>query len=298
MAAPRIARAHPRSDVRRVRTCAGTRRPLSRHSTGTPARRWLRTASAELARALQRGYDLVIIVNPDSPTGKHVPAEALRGALEAAPPGTRVWIDETYLDYVGSSQSLERWAASSRNAVVCKSMSKAYALSGARCAYLCGAPALIHGLTRLSPPWAVGLLAQIAACEALRNEAYYHDCWRTTTTSRVSRAIAPDARLERVTGLRELSPLGLPEYGPTAADFIAACRARGLYLRDVSAMSPRFDDRTLRIAVKDAATNQRMLEILRAVTADGVPWARRHSPARRSEPARHSRPPPSPVDGG
>ncbi|HEY4303427.1 MAG TPA: histidinol-phosphate transaminase [Gemmatimonadaceae bacterium] len=221
-----------------------------------------------LAEELQRGYDLVVLVNPNSPTGQHVPAAALRTALDSAPSRTRLWIDETYIDYIDASESLEQWAAASSNAVVCKSMSKVYALSGARCAYLCGNSSLIDELRRLSPPWAVGLPAQIAACEALRDEHYYRDRWRATHHLRATLA----------NSLRQLSWDVAPscanfllcrvrDDGPTAAQLIAACRERGLYLRDVSSMSARFDERTLRIAVKDAATNQRMVQILRDVSA-------------------------------
>jgi histidinol-phosphate/aromatic aminotransferase/cobyric acid decarboxylase-like protein len=70
-------------------------------------------------------YDLVIIVNPNSPTGRHAPRVELEAALAAIPTRTRVWIDETYVDFIGSDASLERFAASRRNVVVCKSMSKA-----------------------------------------------------------------------------------------------------------------------------------------------------------------------------
>jgi histidinol-phosphate/aromatic aminotransferase/cobyric acid decarboxylase-like protein len=49
-------------------------------------------------------------------------------------------VDETYIDYAGSGESVESLTAVHPNLVVCKSMSKAYALSGARVAYLCAAP--------------------------------------------------------------------------------------------------------------------------------------------------------------
>ena len=39
----------------------------------------------------------------------------------------------------------------------------------------------------------------------------------------------------------------------------------GLFLRDAGAMGSRLGTRTLRIAVKDGATNERMLEIIRSV---------------------------------
>ena len=43
-------------------------------------------------------------------------------------------------------------------------MSKVYALSGARAAYLCGPPDMIDELRPLRPPWSVSLPGQIAAC--------------------------------------------------------------------------------------------------------------------------------------
>jgi histidinol-phosphate/aromatic aminotransferase/cobyric acid decarboxylase-like protein len=88
-------------------------------------------------------YDLVVIVNPNSPTGRHVEGSSMEDFLALVHARTRVWIDEIYVDYAGPGESLEAFAASSRNVVVCKSMSKVYALSGARAAYLCAPPC--HG---------------------------------------------------------------------------------------------------------------------------------------------------------
>lgn len=219
-----------------------------------------------LVAELEKRYDLVVIVNPNSPTGRHVAAGALRSALDRAPRSTRVWVDETYVDYVGSSESLEQWAAESSNAVVCKSMSKVYALSGVRCAYLCGAPTLIDDLRRISPPWAVSLPAQIAGCEALRDEAYYRDRWRETHDLRRSLSHALEGMgWEVLPGCANFLLCRLPSGVTPAADLMGDCREHGLFLRDVSSMSARFDDRTLRIAVKDAMTNERMIEILRRV---------------------------------
>jgi histidinol-phosphate/aromatic aminotransferase/cobyric acid decarboxylase-like protein len=121
----------------------------------------------ELRACLSRGYDWVILVNPNNPTGRHVPARTLVEVLSSAPPDTRVWVDETYVDYAGD-ESLERYAAASPNVVVCKSMSKAYALSGVRAAYLCGPAPMIQDLRLSCPPWSVSLPGQMAACEALR----------------------------------------------------------------------------------------------------------------------------------
>ncbi len=120
-----------------------------------------------------RAYDLIILVNPNNHTGGHVPRETLEEAMQRAALRTRTWIDETYVEYAGPDQSLERLAARTENVLVCKSMSKVYALSGARVAYLCGAPHHLEALRRVTPPWAVGLPAQVAAVMALQDPDCY-----------------------------------------------------------------------------------------------------------------------------
>src|SRR5262249_19608250 len=53
-----------------------------------------------LQAALEDEYDLVILVNPNSPTGQHIPRADLESVLAKVPLPTRIWIDETYIDYV------------------------------------------------------------------------------------------------------------------------------------------------------------------------------------------------------
>jgi Histidinol-phosphate/aromatic aminotransferase and cobyric acid decarboxylase len=86
----------------------------------------------ELAARVSCGCDWVVLVNPNSPTGRHVPRQRLESVLSAAPKTTRWWIDETYVEYAGLDQSLEAFAASSSNVVICKSMSKVYGPAHAR----------------------------------------------------------------------------------------------------------------------------------------------------------------------
>ena len=222
----------------------------------------------QLAAALMRGYDWVILVNPNSPTGQHVPRRRLESILSNAPGATRFWIDETYVEYAGPSQSLERFAAASSNVVVCKSMSKVYALSGARCAYLCGPAYLMDELRTISPPWAVSLPGQIAACEALRSVSYYRDRWNETHALREElsaglRALGWDV----LPGCANFVLCHLPLTQPEASVVVAGCRRRNLFLRDVVNMGACFDARTLRVAVKGARTNTLMLEILSATLA-------------------------------
>ncbi len=223
----------------------------------------------ELAARVTQGYDWVVLVNPNSPTGRHVPRVELERVLSNAPSSTRWWIDETYVEYAGPGQSLEAYASASTNAIVCKSMSKVYALSGVRAAYLCGPRQMMEELRPQCPPWSVSLPGQIAACEALQNIPYYRSRW--AETHRLREALS--AMLRRVgwdvvPGCANFLLCHLPVTQPEAAALVAACRKHRLFIRDVSNMGTGFDTRTLRVAVKDGATNATMVDLLKIVLAD------------------------------
>jgi histidinol-phosphate/aromatic aminotransferase/cobyric acid decarboxylase-like protein len=217
----------------------------------------------ELVRRSADGYDLVVLVNPNSPTGRHIPQERLRQVLDAIPTSTRVWIDETYVDYCGEGQTLERHAARSRNIVVCKSMSKVYALSGARAAYLCAPPPLAQELLTITPPWVLSLPAQVAAVKALAAPEYYQARWKETHELRSE--LAAGLRLlpaieEVVEGVANFLLCHLTPGAPSAEEVCRLCRARGLYLRNLGSMGAKIEG--FRIAVKDRETNRRMLDVL------------------------------------
>ena len=229
----------------------------------------------ELAARLERRYDMVVLVNPNSPTGRHLQASELEGVLRSAPRCTRFWVDETYVEYAGEGQSLERFAASSSNVVICKSMSKVYALSGARAAYLCGARHLIEELRAISPPWSVSLPGQIAACAALRSVAYYQERWSETHALRATLASGlRSLGWYVVPGCANFLLCQIPPEQPPAAVVAAACRERKLFVREVANMGRCFDERALRIAVKDDVTNTTMLDILRRTLAESTEVSR------------------------
>ena len=217
-----------------------------------------------LADALKTHFDLVVLVNPNSPTGRHIDADALREVLRTVPASTRVWIDETYVDYLGAKESLEQFAAASPNIIVCKSMSKVYALSGVRAAYLCGPRHLITDLRAITPPWAVSLPAQVAAVNALREPAYYQRRWVETHAQR-ERLAQGLTRLgfDVVPGVANFLLCHLDDGSLSTTELVRRCRAKNLFLRDVSNMG--VNERAVRIAVKDEATNRRMLGIIAEV---------------------------------
>jgi histidinol-phosphate/aromatic aminotransferase/cobyric acid decarboxylase-like protein/GNAT superfamily N-acetyltransferase len=221
----------------------------------------------ELQAQTQMGYDLIVLVNPNNPTGQLISRSNLEKALIGVPGSTRVWVDEAYIDYTGPNESLERFASRSENIFVCKSMSKVYALSGMRAAYLCAPIDQLSELSSLTPPWAVSLPAQVAAVLALEDGIYYMERYRET---RSLRAELVDGL--RSIGIREIVPgtanfvmCHLEPEHPTAADVVAESRKGGVFLRDVCLMGSEIGSRALRIAVKNKETNAIIVETLEKI---------------------------------
>ncbi len=212
------------------------------------------------ASVAANAYDLVVVVNPNNPTGRHLAAADLRAAIEATrttAAATRWWIDEAYIGYVDLAESLAPWAAAEPGVAVCTSLSKMYALSGLRAAFITAEPRTAADLRRLMPPWQVGLPAQLAAVAALRDPEHYRAAWARTHELR--REMVRDLGALGVGEVEEsvanFLTLTLPAGGPSAAEFVRSCRAQGVHLRDLSALSPQYEGRTVRVAVRDTTEN-------------------------------------------
>jgi histidinol-phosphate/aromatic aminotransferase/cobyric acid decarboxylase-like protein len=186
------------------------------------------------------------------------------------PQRTRIWVDETYIEYAAAGESLEQFAAQSNNVIVCKSMSKVYALSGARVAYLCAPEHQLEDLRAITPPWVVSLPAQVAAVNALQDSQYYAARYTETRILRDSFAIGlAELGLQLVPGVGNFILAHLPDQGPDAATVVRRCREERVFLRDASLMGTQMGDRTLRIAVKDRESNARILASLKGAFRAG-----------------------------
>ena len=217
-------------------------------------------ADALLDAVRARRPDAVFIVNPNNPTGQLWPKRDILCFLDRAPLEMLVVVDEAYLDYCGCGESLESEAAQRPNLIVVKSMSKVYALSGARVAYLVTNAERVRELAPWQPPWPVGLLAQAAAIEALRDPDYYEERYDETRKLRHDLA----AELSGIADLRCLPSRAnffLIET-PRAGLVAASLRKANIFVREFpdGALAGRF----LRVAVKDRAANARIAEAVRS----------------------------------
>ncbi|MBX3354689.1 MAG: histidinol-phosphate aminotransferase family protein [Phycisphaeraceae bacterium] len=218
-----------------------------------------------IARCCAERIDLLILVNPNNPTGQLLSRSQILRILASTPRSTRIWIDEAYIDFEAPDETLESIAAHDPRLIVCKSLSKAHALSGLRVAYLCAHQERVREIRHLSPPWEIGLPAQMAAIEALRDSEHARRHHAETVELRRELMMLIDETMPELTLIGEGANwllLRLPPNGPDARALCADCARRGLFIRDAGRTSRVLGTHTIRIAVKQREVNRRMVAIL------------------------------------
>jgi histidinol-phosphate aminotransferase len=115
---------------------------------------------------LKKKYDLVIIANPNNPTGTYCEVSAIRAFLQKFK-GLLV-VDEAYVDFYGGSAA--QLTNDFDNVIVTHSMSKSYSLAGLRIGFAVAAADIIRGLMKIKDSYNVDRLATAGAIAALKDK--------------------------------------------------------------------------------------------------------------------------------
>ncbi len=122
------------------------------------------------ARALieERRPSIVLLPSPNNPTGTALPPEAVSVLSEAVGDTGLLVVDEAYGEFrrSGTPSALEL-LPQHRNLVVTRTMSKAFALAGARLGYLAADPAICGALRVVRLPYHLSATTQATASVAL-----------------------------------------------------------------------------------------------------------------------------------
>ncbi len=112
---------------------------------------------------------VVLLPSPNNPTGTALPPEAVSMLCEAAGDGIVV-VDEAYGEFrrAGTPSALELLPRH-RNLVVSRTMSKAFALAGARLGYLAADPEICDAIRVVRLPYHLSAVTQATALAALRH---------------------------------------------------------------------------------------------------------------------------------
>jgi threonine-phosphate decarboxylase len=206
--------------------------------------------------------DVVIVTNPNNPTGAYAPPEVMREWLEQVPQSTHVLLDEAFVDFA-AQPSLTRDINRFANLWVLRSMTKFHAIPGLRLGYLVGKG--IAELARFREPWQVNNLAEIAGLASLDDREH-------------AEATMQYMHRERIWLWKQLQALRHIRAFPTAANFFfARCdsdnalseviedlASQNILIRDCRSVEG-LDGPYFRFAIKSHPDNVRLLEHFRKV---------------------------------
>ncbi len=150
-------------------------------------RQALEAAGAEIARVPLAGYrfdlpamtaaaegaKLVIVCDPNNPTGDALSAGEWTGFLDALPANCLVVVDEAYADYIEPAQRPDRVGdvVAGRRLVVLRTFSKLFGIAGLRLGYALAHPDLVPCYDAVQEPFNVNRLALAAGTACLADPA-------------------------------------------------------------------------------------------------------------------------------
>ncbi len=213
-----------------------------------------------LLAAVSPEVKLVYLCSPNNPSGGLVPIEMIDALTRALAGRALVVVDEAYGEFAQSASAstlLQRHA----NLAVLRTLSKAWALAGARVGALLAAPEVIALLRRIMPPYPLPTPSVRAALRALDADG------RALMAKRVAATLAERARvaerLRQTPGVRRVLPSRanfLAFQIDSAAAVHARLTAQGVLLRDIGRY--RGLSGFLRLSVGLPQENDRALELL------------------------------------
>ena len=111
--------------------------------------------------AAARTADVAVLTTPNNPTGNTVAPDRVEALCEACP-GV-VLVDEAYGEFAPSMGSAAALLDRHPNLCVLHTLSKAFAMAGARVGYILASPELVDVFAAVRQPYTVNVLSQAAA---------------------------------------------------------------------------------------------------------------------------------------
>ncbi len=125
----------------------------------------LEAMAAEMTAATQ----LLLVCNPNNPTGTHLPVAEIAAFVEGVPPHVTVALDEANVEFQTNDDpdATIDLLADFPNLVVLRTFSKVYGLAGLRVGYAIGSTKFRAAVDAVRQPFSVNALAQAAGAEAI-----------------------------------------------------------------------------------------------------------------------------------
>ena len=227
-----------------------------------------------LKNELEKKYDLLIICNPNNPTGKFLKLDETEEILkECNKYNTKLFIDEAFIDFLedGMKESIINTKENKQNLFVTRAFTKFFAMPGLRLGYgIYFDKKLEKRISEKKEPWSVNNIAEMAGLTVLDDTEYIEKTLKWITKEKIYMY----EKLNEINGMKAYK---------TEINFITVKIEDKLFSKELNVKILRekmleysilirdasnfkfLDERFFRLAIKNRENNDRVIEVLKEI---------------------------------
>ena len=227
-----------------------------------------------LKNQLEKKYDLLIICNPNNPTGKFLKLAQTEEILkECNKYDTKLFIDEAFIEFLadGMKESIINTEENKKNLFVTRAFTKFFAIPGLRLGYgMYFDKELEQKISEKKEPWSVNNIAELAGLTVLDDTEYIEKTLKWITKEKIYMY----EKLNEISGIKvyetEVNFITgkidekLFSEGLNVKVLREKMLEQGILIRDASNFK-FLDERFFRLAIKDRASNDRVIEAMKEI---------------------------------
>ena len=227
-----------------------------------------------LKNELEKKYDLLIICNPNNPTGKFLKLTQTEEILkECNKYDTKLFIDEAFIEFLadGMKESIINTEENKKNLFVTRAFTKFFAIPGLRLGYgMYFDKELEQKISEKKEPWSVNNIAEMAGLTVLDDTEYIEKTLKWITKEKIYMY----EKLNEISGIKVYE---------TEVNFITGKIDEKLFSEGLNVKILRekmleqeilisdasnfkfLDERFFRLAIKDRESNDRVIEAMKEI---------------------------------
>ena len=227
-----------------------------------------------LETELENNYDLLILCNPNNPTGQFLKLKKLEEILKICEQkNTKLFVDEAFVEFVEDweNESIINSKENKENLFVIRAFTKFFAIPGLRLGYgICFNNNLLKKMLEKKEPWSVNNIADLAGQTVLDDENYIQ---KTKEWIKDQKKYMYE-NLNKIEGLRayktEVNFIllkiedNLLEKGLDVKNLRKKMLEKGILIRDASNFI-YLNKHYFRLAIKDKLNNEKVIETLTSI---------------------------------
>lgn len=227
-----------------------------------------------LKNELENKYDLLIICNPNNPTGKFLKLAQTEEILkECNKYDTKLFIDEAFIEFLedGMKESIINTEGNKKNLFVTRAFTKFFAIPGLRLGYgMYFDKELEKKISEKKEPWSVNNIAEMAGLTVLDDAEYIEKTLKWIAEEKIYMY----EKLNKISGIKvyetEVNFITgkidekLFSEGLNVKVLREKMLEQGILIRDASNFK-FLDERFFRLAIKDRASNKRVIEAMKEI---------------------------------